>query len=63
MDGDHGDAQAAANAAIRAIRIDAASHPAVLRSLYGRDLPDFVLLKHGGESIMVELRSMALPTH
>ena len=56
--------------AIRVIRIDAASHPAVVRSFYGQDLPAFVLLKHGievwrqqglpeGESIAAELLNKA----
>lgn len=35
--------------AIRVIRIDAASHPAVVRSFDGRGLPAFVLLQHGIE--------------
>ena len=65
--------QARLGAAIRVIRIDAASHPAVVRSFYGQDLPAFVLLKHGievwrqqglpeGESIVAELLNKALPT-
>lgn len=60
-------------AAIRVIRIDAASHPAVVRSFHGHDLPAFVLLKHGievwrqqglpkGESIVAALLSRAQPT-
>ena len=36
-------------AVMRVICIDAASHPAVVRSFYGQDLPVFVLLKHGTE--------------
>ena len=58
-------------AAIRVIRIDTASHPAVVRSFHGQALPAFVLLKHGievwrqqglpeGESIVAELLSKAL---
>ena len=35
--------------AIRVIRIDQASHPAVVRSFDGRGLPAFVLLEHGIE--------------
>lgn len=60
-------------AAIRVIRIDAASHPAVVRSFDGQGLPAFVLLNHGievwrqqglpvGESIVAELLSKALPS-
>ena len=59
--------------AIRGIRIDAASHPAVVRSFHRQDLPAFVLLKHGtevwrqqdlpeSESIVAELLSKALPS-
>ena len=55
---------------IRVIRIDAASHPAVVRSFDGKGLPAFVLLKHGievwrqqglpeGESIVAELLNKA----
>lgn len=51
----------------------AASHPAVVRSFYGQDLPAFVLLKHGiegwrqqglpqGESIAAVSLSRALPS-
>ena len=36
-------------AAIRVLRIDEASHPAVVRSFDGRGLPAFVLIQNGAE--------------
>jgi len=36
-------------AAIRVLRVDEASHPDVVRSFDGRDLPAWVLMRHGVE--------------
>lgn len=44
-------------AAIRVLRVDEASHPAVVRSFDGRGLPAWVLMRHGIEL----LRQPGLP--
>ena len=64
--------QARLGTAVRVMRIDQASHPAVVRSFDGRGLPAFVLLERGievwrqqglpdGESIVLQLLSKLRP--